>query len=84
MVASRTYKTTINKHIDIYNNKMRSKLLQLSKIDTKQSWKLLNSRKEEHCDISISEFTEHFKDLNSTDDELFDIDESEAQKKQLY
>ena len=76
--ASKAYKKELNKQYRIYHKNLHHKLRTLKSSNSKTYWKILNGgseSREEIRNLNLELFTDHFKSLNSNqDDEDFNID----------
>ena len=65
--ASKSYKRTLNKHINKYTKRKQNKLRYMAKHEPKEYWKFLNSlkRKTKADSPSVDSFHDYFKDLYS-------------------
>lgn len=67
--ASRSYKRTMNYHLNKFNNSIQEKLRKLKSNSPKEYWKVINSleRKNEDDKISIDILYNFFKDINENE-----------------
>ena len=74
-LASKEYKTVLNKTFADYQHKAANDLRNLSKKNPKELWKTLNringKKKNNTDDISLQTLYDHFKGLNEKDIQMY-------------
>ena len=72
--AQRQYKSTMDKSIRQYRIDLQRKIKNLRSSNPKEYWSIVNSkRKKERSNVNILDFYNHFKNVNSSDDDHNDI-----------